>query len=242
MDQTLAAHCWPEGDWIGRRIKTTTGDDPNIPWAEVVGVVGHVKNEAKADPQMQIYQPLFQGALARVVVVLRATGDPMSLVAAVKSTVYQMDRQQLIADARTLDDYLWFDTLIQRFVASLLAVFAAVALLLSATGIYAITRYSVSRRMQEFGIRIALGANRNDVLRLVLRKGLMPVFIGAGVGLAGTIALARVLSSLLYQLSPWDPVTYAAVSLLLAGVALLAGYLPARRAARIDPMVALRYE
>jgi putative ABC transport system permease protein len=191
---------------------------------------------------MQIYQSLFQKALPRVSVVLRASRDPKRLVTAVQSAVHQMDRQQLISGARTLDDYLWFDTLIQRFIASLLAAFAGVALLLSATGIYATTRYSVSRRMQEFGIRIALGANRSDVLRLVLRKGLMPVFIGAAIGLAGTVAVARVLSSLLYQLSPWDPVTYVAVSLLLGGLALLAGYLPARRAAQVDPMVALRYE
>ena len=241
VDQTLAVHCWPEGDWIGRQLKTDTGD-PNALWAEVIGVVRHVKNRGNAGPQMQIYQPLLQESLPRVCVVLRAARDPASLVADVKSAVHQMDRQQLIADARTLDDYLWFDTLIERFVASLLAAFAGVALLLSATGIYAITRYSISRRAQEFGIRMALGASRNDVLALVLRKGLMPVFIGAGIGLVGTIAVARLLTSLLYQLSPWDPATYAAVSLLLVGVALLAGYLPARRAARIDPMEALRYE
>jgi putative ABC transport system permease protein len=241
VDQTLAARYWPEGDWVGRRLQTNPGD-PNAPWVEVIGVVGHVKNEAKAGPQMQIYQPLFQKEQRKVSVVLRTARDPMSFAAAVQSMVHQMDRQQLICAAHTLDEYLWFDTLIQRFITSLLSAFAGVGLLLSATGIYAITRYSISRRTQEFGIRIALGANRRDVLKLVLRKGLMPVFIGAGIGLGGTIAVARVLSSLLYQLSPWDPVTYVAVSLLLGGVALLAGYLPARRATRIDPMVALRYE
>jgi putative ABC transport system permease protein len=241
VDRSLAAQFWPDGDWIGRRLKVNPGD-PNALWAEVIGVVAHVKNEAKAGSQMQIYQPLFQKALSRVSVVLRTTRDPLKSVAAVKNTVYGMDRQQLISDARPLDDYLWFDTLIERFVASLLAAFAAFALLLSATGIYAITRYSVSRRTQELGIRMALGADRHDVLKLVLRTGLTPVVVGAGIGLAGAVAVAGVLSSLLYQLSPWDPLTYAAVSLLLMGVALLAGYLPAHRAARIDPMEALRYE
>jgi putative ABC transport system permease protein len=241
VDQSLAARFWPDGDWIGRRLKTSPGD-PNALWAEVVGVVAHVNNEAKAGPQMQIYQPLFQKVLSRASVVLRTTRDPLKSVAAVKDVVHQMDRKQLISNARTLDDYLWFDTLMERFIASLLAAFAAFALLLSATGIYAVTRYSISRRTQELGIRMALGASRNDVLKLVLRKGLTPVFVGAGVGLAGAIAVARVLSSLLYQLSPWDPLTYVAVSLLIIGVGLLAGYLPAQRAARIDPMEALRYE
>jgi putative ABC transport system permease protein len=241
VDQSLAAQFWPHGDWIGRRLKVNPGD-PNAVWAQVIGVVGHVKNEAKAGPQMQIYQPLFQKVLSRVSIILRTTRNPLKSVPAVKNTVYGMDRQQLISDARPLDDYLWFDTLIERFVASLLAAFAAFALLLSATGIYAITRYSISRRTQELGIRMALGADHHDVLKLVLRTGLMPVFIGVGIGLTGAVVVARVLSSLLYQFSPWDPLTYAAVSLLLVGVALLAGYLPAHRAARIDPIEALRYE
>ena len=125
---------------------------------------------------------------------------------------------------------------------SFLTLFAGVALFLSTVGIYAVTRYAVSRKMAEFGLRLALGARREDLLRLVLRRGLVPVVLGTVVGLAGAMAVARVLSSLLFQLSPWDPVTYAAGALLLMAAALLAGYLPARRAAGIDPMVALRYE
>jgi putative ABC transport system permease protein len=163
-------------------------------------------------------------------------------VTPVKAAVYRIDRQQLISKPRTLDEVLWYDTFVRRFVASLLSVSAAIALFLSAVGIYAVTRYSIARRTQEFGIRMALGADRRDVLRLVLRKALMPVLIGLAGGLAVTLAVARVLSSLLVQLSPWDPATYVAVSLLLAAVTLSACYLPARRAARTDPMAALRYE
>jgi putative ABC transport system permease protein len=195
-----------------------------------------------ADTSVQVYKPIFQDTRANASVVLRTKGDPMRLVGVVPEVIYQVDRRQLVSNVRTLDEELWYRALIRRLVTSLIGTFAAIALFLSAIGIYAITRYSVSRRIQEFGIRMALGARRSDVLWAVFRRSLKPVLVGLAIGLAGTLAVARVLSGLLYELSPWDPVTYVAVSLLLAGVALLAGYLPARRAARIDPMVALRYE
>lgn len=242
VDETLAAHYWPDGDWIGRHIKTNKGTDPNSPWAEVIGVVRHVSNSLGGDTQMQVYQPLSQKTLPRVSVVLRAKSDPKGLVSSVRDAVYRIDRQQLLSDPRTLGEELWYDLLIHRLITSLLAVFAGIALLLSAVGIYAVTRYWVSRRIQEFGIRVALGATRHDVLRLALRRGMKPVLMGTALGLLVTVAAARVLSSFLYQLSPLDPLTYTTVALLLAFVALLAGYLPARWAARIDPMEALRYE
>ncbi len=242
VDETLVRRYWPEGSWIGRRVKTDRGTDPNSPWAEVVGVVGRVKNDVDADTSVQVYKPILQDTRANASVVLRAKGDPKRLAAAVPEAIHQVDRRQLVSNIRTLDEELWDRALVRRLVASLIGTFAAIALFLSAVGIYAITRYSVSRRIQEFGIRMALGASRSDVLWAVSRRSLTPVLVGLAMGLVGTMAVARVLSGLLYQLSPWDPVTYVAVSSLLAGVALLAGYLPARRAARIDPMVALRHE
>jgi predicted permease len=242
VDQTLALRYWPDGAWIGKRVKLSASDDPNVPWTEIVGVVRHVKDAFESQARMQIYQPLFQQVFPRVSIVLRTVRRPQDFVAAVKDAVYQIDRGQLISNPRTLDEALWYDTLVRRFVASLLSVSAGIALFLSAVGVYAVTRYSLARQTQEFGIRMALGADRSDVLRLVLRKALVPVLIGLGAGLVVTIAVARVLSSLLIQLSPWDPTTYVAVFLLLTAVTLLACYFPARQAARIDPMTALRYE
>ncbi len=242
VDETLAKRCWPGGNAIGRRIQYARNPDPNLPWYEIVGVVAHVRNEVEADARMQVYKALFQGDSARVSIVLRTRSDPTDLVAAVKNAVGRIDRRQLVWGARTLKDEFWYRSLVRRFVTSLLIAFAGIGLLLSAAGIYAITRYSVSRRTQELGIRMALGANANDVLGLVLRKGLMPVLMGTGIGLVGAVATARVLSSLLFDVGPWDPATYATVSLLLSGIALFACYLPARQAARIDPMTALRYD
>jgi predicted permease len=242
VDETLARRCWPAGDWIGRRVKTDRGTDPNSPWAEIVGVVGHVKNNVDADTDVQVYKPILQDVRSFASVVLRTKGDPKTYIDAVKKTIGQIDSRQLVANARTLDEELWYNALVRRLVTTLLAAFAAGAMFLSAAGIYAVTRYTMARRTQEFGIRLALGATKHDLLKLVFRRGLTPVLVGAGVGLAGAVALAQVLSSLLYQLGPRDPLTYVGVTSLLIGVALLACYLPVRRAAQIDPMAALRYE
>jgi putative ABC transport system permease protein len=244
VDQTLAERYWPNGNPIGRRIQLGKTPDPNLAWIEIVGVVGHIKGETvDEDSRMQVYRPLFQEAPRRWgSILIRTTSDPKGFIAAVKNAVYQIDREQLACDAKTMEEVLWWRFVACRVITSFLSVFAGIALALSAAGIYAVTRYSLSRRTQEFGIRMALGADRNDVLALALRKGLLPVLIGACVGLAGAVVTARVLRSLLYQLSPWDPLTYGVVSLLLIAVALLACYLPARKAAKIDPMAALRYE
>jgi putative ABC transport system permease protein len=244
VDQTLAERYWPNGNPIGKRIQLGGSPDPNRAWIEVVGVVGHIKGETvDEDSRMQVYRPLFQEAPRRWgAILIRTASDPKGFIAAVKNAVYQIDREQLACDAKTMEEVLWWRFVACRVITSFLSVFAGIALALSAAGIYAVTRYSLSRRTQEFGIRMALGADRNDVLALALRKGLLPVLIGACVGLAGAVVTARVLRSLLYQLSPWDPVAYGVVSLLLIGVALLACYLPARKAAKIDPMAALRYE
>jgi predicted permease len=244
VDETLARRYWPNGDALGKRLQYGKGPNPNSRWFEIIGVVGHVKNEGLEtdDHRMQVYYSLFHMVPTTASIVVRTQGDPIGFVAAVKDTVYQVAGQRLISDTRTLDEILREYTSSRRLVTWLLAAFAGTALFLSSVGIYAVTRYMASRRIQEFGIRMALGASRKDVLKLMLRKGLIPVLVGTGVGLAGTLAASRVLSTFLFGLSPWDPATYLAVSLLLVGVALPASYLPARRATKVHPMVALRYE
>ncbi len=244
VDESLARRYWPNGDAVGKRIQYGKGPDLNSPWFEIIGVVGHVKNEGieADDTQMQVYQALSQRGANAVSVIVRTQGDPAGFVSAVKDAAYQMAGQRLILNTRTLEEILREYTGTRRLVTWLLAAFAGTALFLSSVGIYAVTRYLVSRRTQEFGIRMALGASRKDILMLVLHKGLMPVLVGAGVGFAGAVAIARVLSTFLFGLSPWDPATYVVVTLLLTGVALLAGYLPAHRATKVHPMVTLRYE
>jgi putative ABC transport system permease protein len=242
VDETLAKRYWPEGDAVGKHIQPGNRPDPNAPWLEVVGVVRNTKNAGvEADTQMQIYWQVFQHeARPSTFIVLRTSADPALVMPPMREVARQFDWRPHAV--KVLDQIIGGPSLVRRLISVLLVVFAGIALFLSTIGIYAVTRYSVSRRMQEFGVRVALGATRRDLLVLVLHRGLGPVVAGAALGLVGTVAAARVLTSLLFQLSPWDPLTYAGVSLLLLAVALLACYLPARRAARIDPMVALRYE
>lgn len=242
VDETLAKRYWPEGDAVGKHLQPGDRPDSSAPWLEIVGVVGNTRNAGvEADAQMQIYWQVFQhAARPSTSIVLRASADPAVVMSAVKEVARQFDWRPHAV--RVLDQIIGGPSLVRRLISLLLAVFAGIALFLSTIGIYAVTRYSVSRRIQEFGVRVALGATRRDVLVLVLRRALAPVVAGAALGLVGTVAASRALSSLLFELSPWDPLTYAGGSFLLLGVALLACYLPARRAARIDPMMALRYE
>jgi len=243
VDETLARHYWPQADAIGRRIQHGKSPDPNEPWFEIVGVVAHVKNDGiEGGSAMEVYRPLFQRPSSTPTLIVRTEGDPGRFAAAVKDIVRQIEPRFPLMDVQTLEQIQSRYTVTRRMITFFLAIFAGAALFLSTVGIYAVTRYVVSRRTQEFGIRVALGADAADILRLVLGGALSPVLIGAAAGLAGTIVVARVLSSLLFRLSPWDPLTYGAAALLLISVALLASYLPARRAARIDPMAARRYE
>jgi putative ABC transport system permease protein len=241
VDETLAKRFWPDGDAVGKRIQHGKDPDPNLPWLEIVGVVRHIKYQGvEGQSRMQIYKTIFQNIHPNASVVLRTKGEATAFLAPIRNVVRQFDPRP--RSLQSLDQMFGGPSVLRQLITSLLAVFAGIALFLSTIGIYAVMRYSTSRRMQEFGIRVALGATRKDVLALVLRKGLVPVLAGAAFGLAATVATARALSSLLFQLSPWDPVTYTGVSLLLISVALAACYFPARRAARVDPMTALRYE
>jgi putative ABC transport system permease protein len=175
-------------------------------------------------------------------VVVRGVGDAASLAGSVRSQVWAVDPNQPVYDVKTMRELLTDSTAARRFNMILVGVFAGVALLLAAVGIFGVMSYTVAQRTHEIGVRIALGAQASDILRLIVGQGMMPVAAGVTVGLLGSLALTRTVSGLLYGVSANDPAVFAVVALLLAAVALAANYLPARRATKVDPMVALRYE
>jgi putative ABC transport system permease protein len=174
--------------------------------------------------------------------VVSTEGEPLSMAAAVRGTVWEIDKDQPVSNVRTMEGILSESIARQRFSMLLLGIFAAVALVLAAVGIYGVMNYSVAQRTREMGIRLALGAQPGLVLMLILRQGLLLTLIGIGVGLAGALALTRVMAGLLFGVGATDPATFAAIVLLLAVVSLIACYIPARRATRVDPLIALRHD
>src|SRR5262249_49142600 len=229
---------FPAVEPSGKRLIMALGEPLTC---EIVGVAGDTTQFALnlgALPTM--YLPSIRAGGAAVVV--RRRGDPLALTASVREAVREVDRDQPIANVRSMDQIMSSMAGQSRFGALLLGVFAAVALLLSAIGIYGVIAYSVAQRTREIGVRMALGAQGRGGLGLVIGQGMKFVLIGVGVGIAGGLALTRVLSSLLFNVSATDPLTFVCVSTLLALVALLACYVPARRATKVDPMIALRSE
>ncbi|HEX9759934.1 MAG TPA: ABC transporter permease, partial [Candidatus Acidoferrales bacterium] len=244
LDERAADAYWPGEDPIGKRIYFSFEGGQNPRWREVVGIVGAVKHTSALveDTKGQTYYPLAQRPSPFLVMTIRARTDAAALTSAVRSEVLKLDAAQPVFDTLTMDDRLSTYLAQPRFNMALLGLFAALSLTLAAVGIYGVVSYSVSQRTHEIGIRVALGAQPGDVLRLVLRHGLVLALVGLAMGLAGSWALTRVLEQQLYQVSATDPLTFASVSLVLLLVALLAVFVPARRATRVDPMVALRYE
>jgi putative ABC transport system permease protein len=243
VSDALARRFWPGRSPLGARV---TFDDPNdstAVWMTVVGVVGNVRQDGPtAAAYPQIYLPLAQASSRSLLIALRTSGDPMALTPAVKRAVAGIDANLALGRIVTMDERLAGTLARPRVNAVLLGGFAATALLLAALGIYGVIAYSVVQRTRELGIRMALGARGGDVLRLVLRQGLRPVGAGLALGLGGAAAASRVLRGLLYGVGGTDLLTYAGVATFLAAVALVASYLPARRAAMADPVVALRNE
>jgi putative ABC transport system permease protein len=240
VNQAFAARFFAGGDVLGKRLQLM-GDAQAA--REIVGVVGNVTHIALSEPDWpEMYVPYAQFAPASMNVVVRAAADPMNLVAALRDRVRAVDKNETLSAARSMDDVLGASVSQPRFSSQLLGVFAALALVLAAIGLYGLMAYSTTQRRNEIGIRMALGARREDILRLILRQGLRLTLIGMGLGLVASAFLTRVLSSMLFAVAPTDPQTFLAVALLLAGVALAACLIPARRAAKVDPMVALRYE
>lgn len=246
INATLARRFLSGSDPIGKRI--CMGEDCSKgPWLSVIGVVGGTALQSLTDPQFpQVFSPHAQGVEGGVAgnmeLALRTSDDPLSLATAVGNAVHELDKDQSVADVETLDEAVSASLAQPRFNTWLLAAFAALALLLAAVGIYGVISYSVVLRTREIGIRTALGAARADVLRLVVRQGMVLALTGAAIGLVGALILARLISSLLYGVRPSDPPTFLAVFVVLVGVALLASYIPARRATKVDPVAALRQE
>jgi putative ABC transport system permease protein len=237
ISDLLAKRVFPNEDPIGHRLVMGMSGLP----FEIIGVVGDVRHSAlENSPAPAMYMPTQDGPSTNLVI--RAQGDPSNLAAAVRREVKAIDPDQPVAAVKTMDEWLTTSVSAPRYRTSLLGLFALVALILASTGIYGVMSYSVAQRTHEIGVRMALGAGRFHVLRLVVRQGMGLVGIGVVLGLIGAVALTRVMSSLLFEVTPKDPLTFTAVAAFLTLVALVACYIPARRATKVDPLVALRYE
>ncbi|HTG88426.1 MAG TPA: FtsX-like permease family protein, partial [Pyrinomonadaceae bacterium] len=242
INKTFARRFFQGVDPIGKRIDL--GSVQEHDWNQVVGVVDDVKyNGLAEDVQPAIYQPATQTASWGMSLIVKTDlADPLSLTPAIREKVRQIDPELPIANIKTLDDRVDVAMGESRFRTTLITLFAVVALLLACVGVYGVISYSVSRRTHEFGVRVALGAQPADVLKMVLRQGLVFAVLGVGVGLAGGFALTRLISNLLFRVSANDPVTFASVAAVIIAVAFVACYIPARRATKVDPLVALRNE
>jgi putative ABC transport system permease protein len=240
VNETMARQLWPGESPIGRRI--TIWRDEKFARA-IVGVVGDTKPSLDADPAAQMYVPYAQDSgWSGMSLVIRTNGEPTNVTAALRSEIRSLDKGIPVFNVRTMNDVLAISVAPRRTPMLLLSAFAGIALLLAMIGIYGVTAYYVTQRTQEIGIRMALGAQMSDVLKLVLRSGMVLALIGIGAGLVGAFALTRLLTTLLFGVKPTDALTFVTVSLCLLVTALIACYLPARRATKVDPLVALRYE
>ena len=244
VNQAFARKFFPNEDALGKRIRPGISTDTDEPaMREIIGVVSDIRNRnLSSELRPGYYMPAAQMPFNQMTLVVRTTNDPHSVITAVQNEVHAMDNELPIFNVKTMDDYISATVAGPRFNATLLVIFAGVALILTIVGLYGVMSYSVAQRTNEIGIRMALGAQTKDVLRLIVSQGFKLVLIGLGIGLAGAFALMRVISSLLFGVTTKDPLTFAAVAVLLTLVALLACYIPARRATRLDPLHALRYE
>jgi putative ABC transport system permease protein len=234
---------WPNTDPIGKRLKvgSTTAEGP---WRTVIGVVKDVRqNDFIAEPKMQMYFNYRQlRSLMPNALIVRTAVDPLSLATSVRNAIWAVDKDQTVANVDSMENIVAGAVARQRFSMLLLAIFAGVALVLAAVGIYGVMSYSVAQQTREIGIRMALGAQRSDVLKMTVKQGLRLVGLGLAIGLVAAFILTRVMASLLFGISATDPLTFATISLVLLAVAMLASYIPSVRAMRVDPMVALRYQ
>jgi predicted permease len=241
IDQTLARRYWPNESPLGQHLKL--GQNPQNPWVTIVGVVGDIKSDGFDAPSVpHVYMPLRQAAPFNAVVFVRSKTDVAGLGEAVRRAVENVDPNIPVHSISSLDQIIARSLADRQFALELLGVFAAVALLLAAIGIYGVMSYSFSQRTHEIGIRVALGAQRLHILQMAIGEGMQLVAIGLPIGLLAAAALTRFVRAMLFDVSPFDPLTFAAISATLAAVAFLACYIPARRATRVNPLVALREE
>jgi len=243
INEAMAKRFWPGEDPVGRRISTATSSGQQTQWQTIVGVVGNVRHLGlDTEPRPELYYHANTSPPFGPVLVIRSKTDPKALISLARAKVRELDGDLPISNVNTMEQLVAQSVAQRRFGMFLLASFAGLALLLAAVGIYGVISYSVAQRTQEIGVRMALGARTSDVLKLIMKNGLVLACVGLAIGLTGAFLLTRLMARLLFEVRPTDALTFAIVSVGLLLVAFLACYLPARRATKVDPLVALRYE
>ncbi|MDQ3473684.1 MAG: ABC transporter permease, partial [Acidobacteriota bacterium] len=242
IDESFARLFFPGEDPLGKRVDEQ-GSRNGRGFAVIVGVVGGVKHtDVKAEARPTLYVPSEQSPWETMTLVVRSSGDPTALAAVLREEVSAVDKDQPLSEIATMEQHFAKAVAPQRFNLMLVGLFAALALALATIGVYGVIAYSVTQRAQEMGVRLALGANSRDILRLIIGQAMRVSLLGVGLGLVAAIALTRVMSSLLFEVSATDPVVLVGLAVVLVVVTLVASYIPARRATKVDPLVALRYE
>jgi putative ABC transport system permease protein len=244
INQALAQRDFPGESPVGKRITLQNSNANREPtWFEIIGVTANVRStELREEAPPEFYFTTEQSPLDQMTLVIRSTQEPGSLAPSLRQAVAEINKSVPLSDIQTMDHIVSESVTQPRFNVFLLGLFSGIALLLSAAGIYGVTAYTVTQRTQELGIRLALGAQVRDILKMILGQGMIVIGIGLVIGLAAAVALTRLMRSLLFGIGETDPVTFGAITLVLLLVALAACYLPARRAAKVDPLIALRYE
>jgi putative ABC transport system permease protein len=241
VNETMARKHWPEGDALGKRFRVD-GPLAENPWRTIVGIIRDVKHELFSPVIPEYYFPAAQDPWSTMILVAQTNTEPLALAAAVRNAVVSLDKDQPVFDVRTMEQVRAQSVLPFSFSGVLLSIFAMVALVLAAVGIYGVMSYLVSQRTHEIGVRMALGARRSDVLKMIIRHGMALTAIGLGIGSLGAWFLMRAMTAMLIEVSANDLSIFVGVPVVLALVALFACFIPARRATKIDPMIALRYE
>jgi putative ABC transport system permease protein len=250
IDESMARRYWPNEDPIGAHIKGGDARGHNDDWATIIGVARDMRRGGlERQPTAHVFTWYRQNLLYGVPdstwpgdLVVRTTQDPQAIAGSLRALVRNLNDRVILSPVTTLQDQLSNQLAPRRFQTSLLGIFSLLALMLAAIGIYGLMHYSVARRTHDIGVRMALGANHADVLRMILGESSQLAVIGIVAGLAGAAVVTRVLRNMLFGVQPGDPLTFAVVSILLAAIALLASFIPARRATKVDPVIALRYE
>jgi putative ABC transport system permease protein len=241
VNEALAQKIFPNEDPLGKHLRFWNYQGRDLDW-EIVGVVRNVRQRQLDDDRLdRLYLPaaFLPGSVS---LVARTMGPPLDLAEAIRKEILALDPDQPVSNIRTMEQAISRSLFDRRFTLTLLGIFAGAALGLAVIGLYGVMAYAVTQRTHEIGVRMALGARRRDVLRLIVGQGLKLVLIGLGLGLAGALALTRFLKTFLFGVSPTDPLTFVLIAVLLTAVALLACWIPARRATKVDPLVALRHE
>lgn len=242
IDETMARKYWPDEDPVGKRITFEGGRD-NPRWREIVGIVGHVKHRGlEGESRVQYYIPYQQRPQSSMFLVVRTSGDPSSVAGSVRSSVLSIDRDLPVFRVKTMEQYVSESMTQRRFAMYLFGIFAVIALVLAAVGLYGVMAYSVTQRTHEIGVRMALGARRQDVVAMVVRQGMVLAGAGLVVGLGAAFGLTRLMAALLFGVNVRDVTTFVLISLILGAIAFMASLVPARRATKVDPLIALRYE